>query len=71
MPRSRGATQPMREYVWPYQMHASIGPSCAVADWRRRRWRYSLTVWAGTQNPHVLRADLAKLHRAARTPRST
>src|ERR1700760_328464 len=28
-----GATKPMpRIYVWPYQMHASIGPSCAVAD---------------------------------------
>ena len=27
--------QPMpRDYVWPYQMHASIGPSCALADWR-------------------------------------
>jgi nicotinate dehydrogenase subunit B len=46
-----------REYVWPYQMHASIGPSCAVADWNDD----ALTVWAGTQNPHVLRADLAKL----------
>lgn len=46
-----------REYVWPYQMHASIGPSCAVADWTGD----ALTVWAGTQNPYVLRADLAKL----------
>jgi nicotinate dehydrogenase subunit B len=46
-----------REYVWPYQLHASIGPSCALAEWRGD----ALTVWAGTQNPHVLRADLAKL----------
>jgi len=46
-----------RQYVWPYQMHASIGPSCAVADWQSER----MTVWAGSQNPHVLRADLAKL----------
>ncbi|RJF96557.1 aldehyde dehydrogenase [Noviherbaspirillum cavernae] len=46
-----------RTYVWPYQLHASIGPSCAVADWHAER----MTVWAGTQNPHVLRADLAKL----------
>ena len=46
-----------RNYVWPYQMHASIGPSCALADWRADR----MTVWAGSQNPHVLRADLAKL----------
>ena len=30
-----GAAKPMpRTYVWPYQMHASIGPSCAVADYQ-------------------------------------
>ncbi len=53
-----GAAQSMeRQYVWPYQMHASIGPSCAVADWQAER----MTVWAGSQNPHVLRADLARL----------
>ncbi len=52
------AAQPMqRNYVWPYQLHASIGPSCALADWREN----AMTVWAGTQNPHVLRADLALL----------
>ncbi|MFL6661019.1 MAG: molybdopterin cofactor-binding domain-containing protein [Rhizobacter sp.] len=52
------AALPMeRRYVWPYQMHASIGPSCALADWHDG----TMTVWAGTQNPHVLRADLAKL----------
>ncbi|MFZ5509383.1 MAG: molybdopterin cofactor-binding domain-containing protein, partial [Pseudomonadota bacterium] len=57
------AAQPMeRTYVWPYQMHASIGPSCAVADWRGEGAQpHALTVWAGTQNPHVLRADLARL----------
>ncbi|MEH3144839.1 MAG: molybdopterin-dependent oxidoreductase [Methylobacterium frigidaeris] len=46
-----------RTYVWPYQMHGSIGPSCAVADWRDD----GLTVWSGTQNPFPLRADLARL----------
>ena len=31
------AAKPMpRTYVWPYQMHGSIGPSCAVADVPRR-----------------------------------
>src|SRR5450830_365845 len=44
-------------YVWPYQMHAAIGPSCSLADFRED----SLTVWSGTQNPHVLRIDLARL----------
>lgn len=58
-----GAAQPMqREYVWPYQLHASIGPSCAVAHWQGSSTQESaMTVWAGTQNPHVLRADLAQL----------
>ncbi|WP_281663238.1 molybdopterin cofactor-binding domain-containing protein [Paraburkholderia fungorum] len=46
-----------RTYVWPFQMHASIGPSCAVADYREG----TLKVWSGTQNPHSLRADLALL----------
>lgn len=46
-----------RSYLWPYQMHGSIGPSCAVADYQPDR----LSVWSGTQNPHVLRADLAWL----------
>ena len=52
------ADKPMqRTYVWPYQMHGSIGPSCAVADVRDDGVR----VWSGTQNPHPLRADLAIL----------
>ncbi len=53
---SNGTAMP-RTYVWPYQMHASIGPSCAVADWQGE----AMTVWAGTQNPHVLRFDLSRL----------
>src|SRR5437764_4658580 len=52
------AAKPMqRTYVWPYQMHASIGPSCAVADFQHGNVR----VWSGTQNPHLLRSDLALL----------
>ncbi len=54
---SGAATRMTRQYVWPYQMHGSIGPSCAVADYREE----GLTVWSGTQNPHLLRADLALL----------
>jgi nicotinate dehydrogenase subunit B len=53
-----GADKPIqRTYTWPYQMHGSIGPSCAVADYRDGPIR----VWSGTQNPHLVRADLAKL----------
>src|SRR5438105_6765962 len=46
-----------RTYIWPYQMHGSIGPSCAVADYQPGNVR----VWSGTQNPHILRGDLALL----------
>ncbi|MGG5289060.1 molybdopterin cofactor-binding domain-containing protein [Pseudomonas shirazensis] len=46
-----------RSYLWPYQLHASIGPSCALADFTDGPIR----VWSGTQNPHLLRADLAWL----------
>jgi nicotinate dehydrogenase subunit B len=54
------AARPMqRTYIWPYQMHGSIGPSCAVADVGQDQVR----VWSGTQNPHMLRADLALLLR--------
>ena len=53
-----GAAQRVpRRYVWPYQLHASIGPSCAVADVRGD----GATVWSGTQNPHDLRNDIARL----------
>src|SRR3954454_21824933 len=53
-----GAAKPMpRTYIWPYQMHASIGPSCAVADYQEDQTR----VWSGTQNPHHLRTELARL----------
>ena len=51
------ATVLRRSYLWPYQMHASIGPSCAVADFSEGRLR----LWAGTQNPHMLRTDLDRL----------
>lgn len=46
-----------RTYLWPYHEHGSIGPSCAVADWHDG----APVVWSGTQNPHMLRDDLALL----------
>ncbi|MFD2181803.1 molybdopterin cofactor-binding domain-containing protein [Rhodoplanes azumiensis] len=51
------AARLQRTYVWPYHMHASIGPSCAVAEVSDGRLR----VWSGTQNPVPLRRDLANL----------
>ena len=55
------AQELQREYVWPYQMHASIGPSCGVAQWHGGDTHPAMTVWTGSQNPHVLRAELSKL----------
>ena len=53
-----GAAQRLAcRYVWPYQLHASIGPSCAVADVRSD----GATTWSGTQNPQELRKDIALL----------
>jgi CO/xanthine dehydrogenase Mo-binding subunit len=43
-------------YTRPYQAHASIGPSCAVAQWKDG----ALTVWTHSQGVFPLRADLAK-----------
>ena len=57
---NHGTTTLSRRYIWPYQMHGSIGPSCAVADYREPG-DGRITVWAGTQNPVSLRHDLSKL----------
>ncbi len=45
------------DYVWPYHLHASIGPSCAVADVKGDQ----IQVWTGSQNPHDVRKDIATL----------
>jgi nicotinate dehydrogenase subunit B len=44
-------------YTWPFQMHASIGASCAVADVRSD----SATIWSSTQGAHTLKSALAQL----------
>jgi CO/xanthine dehydrogenase Mo-binding subunit len=43
-------------YTRPYLAHASIGPSCAVAEFKDGR----LTVWTHSQGVFPLRRDLAK-----------
>jgi nicotinate dehydrogenase subunit B len=54
---SSAAKRLTRSYVWPYQLHASIGPSAALADVSGDHAR----VWSGTQNPLWMRLDLALL----------
>ncbi|ROO37505.1 xanthine dehydrogenase family protein molybdopterin-binding subunit [Salinisphaera orenii] len=45
------------EYDWPFQIHDSIGPSCALADVRED----SATIWSATQGVYPLRSALADL----------
>lgn len=44
-----------RQYIRPYIAHASIAPSCAMAQWNGDR----VHVWTHTQGVYLLRADLA------------
>ena len=44
-------------YTYPYQMHGSVGTSCAVADVRPD----GATVWSATQSVYPTRSILAKL----------
>jgi len=44
-------------YQTPFQMHASIGPSCAVADVRPGQ----VTIWSGTQGAWALRDAIAQV----------
>ena len=44
-----------QQYTRPYIAHASIAPSCAIAQWSGDR----LHVWTHSQGVYLLRADLA------------
>lgn len=46
-----------QEYYRPFQMHASTGPSCAVAEWKSG----NLTVWSPTQGVYPLQNSLSDL----------
>ena len=44
-------------YYWPLQSHASMGPSCGIADVRKE----SATIWSASQATHRLRGICARL----------
>jgi nicotinate dehydrogenase subunit B len=44
-------------YRWPFQMHAMIGPSCAVADVKGDK----ATIWSGPMGPFRTRGTVAAL----------
>jgi nicotinate dehydrogenase subunit B len=54
---SQAARQLHATYYQPYHAHASIGPSCAVADVRQDQ----ITIWASTAGPYPLRGALAQM----------
>jgi nicotinate dehydrogenase subunit B len=51
------AKQLSATYWWPFQSHASLGPSCAVVDFRPE----GTTIWTASQGPHGLRANFARV----------
>jgi nicotinate dehydrogenase subunit B len=58
---SRSVTTIKAEYTRPYQAHASIGPSCALAQWNGGKLR----IWCHSQGVFPLRSDMAKVLRMA------
>ena len=54
---SQAAKVHQADYFVPFQLHASIGPSCAVADVRADK----ATVWSATQTSFLTRGSLATL----------
>ena len=58
-----GARVVQANYTRPFQSHAAIGPSCAVAQWKDGK----LAVWSHSQGVFPLRGDLAKALRMPET----
>ena len=53
-----GATKRLSgEYYWPMQSHASLGPSCAVAEVRDGK----ATIWSASQATHRFRETVSRL----------
>lgn len=56
-----GARHISTSYYFPYQGHASMGPSCAVAEWKDG----ALTVWTGSQSTHLFRTVFSEAFKLA------
>src|SRR5262249_43358759 len=44
-------------YWWPFQSHASLGPSGAVVDFRQD----GTTIWTASQGPHGIRTNFSRV----------
>lgn len=56
-PDTGGAKQLSAEYTKPYIAHASLAPSCAVAQWEAGKVR----IWTHSQGIYPLRGDMAQV----------
>ncbi len=57
IPPATSGTVVEASYSRPYVAHASMGPSCALAEYRNGH----LSIWSHTQGPYPLRAALANV----------
>ena len=55
-PRPQHAKTVSASYYWPMQSHASIGPSCAIADVNAE----AATIWTASQGTHGNRTTFAR-----------
>src|SRR5262249_17780335 len=51
------AKQLSATYWWPFQSHASLGPSCAVVDFQPE----GTTIWTASQGPHGMRTNFSRV----------
>ncbi len=59
-PATAGAQQFSAEYTKPYIAHASLAPSCAVAQWGSGKDSGKVRVWSHSQGIFPLRGDMAR-----------
>jgi len=59
-PAAAGAKQFSAEYTKPYLAHASLAPSCALAQWGNGKDSGKLWVWTHSQGIYPLRGDMAQ-----------
>lgn len=56
-PETAGAKQLSAEYTKPYIAHASLAPSCSIAQWEGNKVR----IWTHSQGIYPLRGDMAQV----------
>lgn len=60
-PSTAGAKQFSAEYTKPYLAHASLAPSCALAQWGSGADSGKVWIWTHSQGIYPLRGDMAQV----------